>query len=141
MLAAVDAVPAEPQPSLARRLYEFIFQPATMALVPVRGEGSYRTIERTPQIELLVRTTRTAGKQQNWMLFGRLRYEGDQPVTQVEAIVMQDIEDEESPEFSTTVDEQGAFTVKGLDAGLYRLRILTAAEEIILREFRVGEAY
>jgi len=145
MLAAVDAVSTEPQPSLVRRLYEFIFQPATMSPVPVLGEGSYHTIERTPQIELLVRTTRTGGrtggKQRNWMLFGRLRYEGDQQVTQVEAIIMQDIEDEDAPEFSTTVDEHGAFTIKGLDAGLYRIRILTATEEIILREFRIGEAY
>ncbi len=141
MLDAIDAVPSEPQPSLPRRLYKLIFQPATLAPVPVRGEGSYRTIERTPQIELLIRTTRTTGKQGNWMLFGRVRYEGDQPMTQVESIVMQDVEEEDAPEFSTTVDEQGAFTVKGLDAGLYRIRILTAAEEIILREFRVGETY
>ena len=142
MLTAMDAVPLD-EPTLARRLYEFIFQPATLGPVPVLGEGSYRTVERTPQIELLVRTTRTGGrtggKQQNWMLFGRLRYEGDQPVTQVEAIVMQDLEDEDASEFSTTVDEHGAFTIKGLDAGLYRVRILCENEEIILHKFTVGD--
>jgi len=137
MLAAVDAREA----SLVRRIYELLFQPATLAPVPVRGEGSYRTVERTPQIELLVRTTRTTGKQRNWLLVGRLRYADDQPFAQVEAIIVQGAEDEDAPEFSTTVDEHGAFTVKGLDAGRYRIHILTATEEIILHDFRIGDRY
>ncbi|MEZ4864349.1 MAG: carboxypeptidase-like regulatory domain-containing protein [Caldilineaceae bacterium] len=139
MLGAADAAAITPAPSLVRRLYELIFRPATLSPVPVLGEGSYRTVERTPQIELLVRTTRTTGKQRNWMLSGRLRYDDDQPVTQVDAITMQDTADEDAPVLSTTVDEMGLFTIKGLDAGVYRLRILRAQEEIILHEFNVGD--
>lgn len=141
MLAVIDDVPLQEPPSLARRLYELIFQPATLAPVPVLGEGSYRTIERTPQIELLVRTTRTAGKQRNWLLMGRLRYDDEQPFTQVESIIVQDIEDQEASARSATVDEMGTFTIKGLDAGLYRIHILLPGEEIILHEFRIGERY
>ncbi|MFN8444639.1 MAG: carboxypeptidase-like regulatory domain-containing protein [Caldilineaceae bacterium] len=139
MLAAVDDVAEKAQPSLARRIYQLLFQPATLAPVPMRGEGSYRTIERSPQIELLVKSTKTSGKQDNWMLLGRLRYEDDQPVTPVEAIRLHDLEDEEAPEVSTTVDEMGRFTLKGLDAGRYRLHILMPQEEIILHEFRIGD--
>jgi hypothetical protein len=140
MLAAMDAVPLH-EPSLVRRLYELIFQPATLSPVPVLGEGSYRTIERTPQIELLVRTTRTAGKQRNWLLMGRLRYDDEQPFTQVESIIIQDIEDQEAPVRSATVDEMGTFTIKELDAGLYRIHLLLPGEEIILHEFRIGDSY
>jgi hypothetical protein len=140
MLAAMDAVPLA-APSLVRRLYELIFQPATLSPVPVLGEGSYRTIERTPQIELLVRTTRTAGKQRNWLLMGRLRYDDEQPFTQVESIIIQDIEEQEAPARSATVDEMGTFTIKELDAGLYRIHLLLPGEEIILHEFRIGDSY
>ena len=140
MLAALDAVPLN-APTLARRLYELFFQPATLGPVPVLGEGSYRTIERTPQIELLVRTTRTAGKQRNWLLMGRLRYDDEHPFTQVESIIVQDIDEEEVPARSATVDEMGTFTIKGLDAGLYRIHILLPGEEIILHEFRIGDSY
>ena len=138
MLAALDTVPLD-EPTLARRLYELIFQPATLAPVPVLGEGSYRTVERTPQIELLVRTMRSAGKQGQWMVIGKLRYEGDQPVTQVEAIVLQDLEDPDAPTLSTTLDDKGGFTLKAVEAGVYRLHILMATEEIILHEFKIGE--
>lgn len=124
---------------MIRTVYQLIFQPATMAPVPMRGEGSYRTIERSPQIELLVKSTKTSGKQGNWMLLGRLRYEDDQPVTPVESIRIQDIEDEDAAELSTTVDESGRFTLKGLDAGTYRVRILMPEEEIVLHDFKIGD--
>lgn len=139
MLSAVDSISAKPESSLARRIYQLIFQSAILAPVPMRGEGSYRTIERSPQIELLVKSTKTAGKQGNWMLLGRLRYEDDQPVTPVESIRLQDLEDEDAVELSTTVDESGRFTLKGLDAGSYRVRILMLEEEIVLPEFRIGD--
>lgn len=139
MLAEVDDVTVEAQPSLARRIYQLLFQPATLAPVPLRGEGSYRTIERSPQIELLIKSTKTSGKQGNWMVLGRLRYEDDQHVAPVELIRLHDLEDEEVPEVSTTVDETGRFTLKGLDAGRYRLHILMPQEEIILHEFRIGD--
>lgn len=138
MLAAMDAIPAT-LPSLVRRLYELIFQPATLAPVPTLGEGSYRTIERTPQIELLVRTTRTAGKQRAWTLFGRLRYDGDQSFSQVESIVLKDVEDEEAQEYDSTVEENGTFMIKGLSAGTYQLRIIASDEEIVLNNFKVGD--
>ena len=138
MLAAMDVVPLD-VPSLARRLYEFIFQPATLGPVPVLGEGSYRTIERTPQIELLIRTTKAYGKQRSWSLFGRLRYEDDQPFLPVDEILMSDLTDEEALVYTTTIDEHGAFTIKGLNAGKYELRIIAGDEEIILHDFLVGE--
>lgn len=152
LLAAIDAKSrldpsavmstSAPKPGVAeilRRVYELIFQPATLSPVPLLGQGSYRTVERMPQIELLAHTSRTAGKQRNWLLSGRLRYAGDQPVTQVESVVLQDMEDEDTPERSTTVDETGAFTFRGLDAGIYRLRIISVEEEIILNRFVVGD--
>jgi hypothetical protein len=138
MLAAMDAVPLDP-PSLVRRLYEFVFQPATLGPVPVLGEGSYRTVERTPQIELLIRTTKAYGKQRSWSLFGRLRYEDDQPFLPVDEILMRDLADEEALVYTTTIDEHGAFTIKGLSAGKYELRIIAGDEEIILHDFLVGE--
>jgi hypothetical protein len=139
MLAAIDAVSTEPQPSLVRRVYQLFFQPATMAPVALLGEGSYRTLGRTPQIELLIRTTRSTGKQDNWMVIGRVRYEGDQPIAQVATIILQDLDVEDAPELSTTVDENGTFTFKRLDAGKYRVRILTSEEELILHELKVGD--
>lgn len=138
MLAAMDAVPLH-APSLLRRLYELIFQPATLGPVPVLGEGSYRTIERTPQIELLIRTTKAYGKQRSWSLFGRLRYEDDQPFLPVDEILMRDLADEEVLVYTTTIDEHGAFAIKGLSAGKYELRIIAGDEEIILHDFLVGE--
>jgi len=139
MLATLDEVPLQEAPSLVRRLYELLFQPATLSPVPVLGEGSYRTIERTPQIELLVRTTKAHGRQRSWTLFGRLRYEDDQPVSQVTAIVMQDLEDEEANKYSTTAEENGTFIIKGLSAGIYQLRIVMNDEELVLNHFQVGE--
>lgn len=139
MLAAVDEVGEVAKPSLARRIYELIFQPATMAPVPMRGEGSYRTIERSPQIELLIRTSRIPGRQGTWMLFGRLRYEGDQPVTQVDSIVMQDIEDQNMPEYLAKVDDKGTFTIRNLEEGSYRMRINRENEEIVLRQIKIGD--
>lgn len=138
MLTAMDEVPLAPS-TLARRLYALIFQPATLSPVPVLGEGSYRTIARTPQIELLVRTMRTAGRQGQWMVIGKLRYAGDQPVPQVESIVLQDLEDPAAPAWSTTIDDKGSFTLKAIEAGMYRLHILMATEELILHEFKIGE--
>lgn len=137
MLAAVDA----PEASLIRRIYELLFLPATMAPVPVLGEGSYRTIERTPQIELLVRTTKAYSNRRSWSLFGRLRYENAQPFLQVEGISMRDLEDEEQQAYSATIDEHGAFTIKGLSAGTYQLRVIAGDEEIILNDFKVGEQF
>ena len=139
MLAEVDSVSTESQPSLARRIYELIFQPAAMAPVPVLGEGSYRTIQRSPQVELFIRTNRIADKQGNWTLFGRVRADGEQVVSQVESIVMQDIEDETALELKTTVDEHGSFMIRGLETGIYRLRIILSEEEIVLSNFKVGD--
>jgi len=139
LLAAMDEVPLD-EPSFARRLYTLIFQPATLSPVPVLGEGSYRTVARTPQIELLVRTTKAHGKQRSWTLFGRLRYENDQPFFALDEIFMLDLEDDEAERLTTTIDEQGAFVIKGLSAGKYELHIIAGDEEIILHDFHVGEA-
>lgn len=53
MLSAIDSISAKPEPSLARRIYQLIFQPATLTPIPKYGEGSYKTIDRTPQIRII----------------------------------------------------------------------------------------
>lgn len=139
MLSAMDTAALSPKSSVLRRIVALLFQPPTLGLAPVLGEGSYQTVERIPPVELFLRTYRRSVQEDAWMLVGRLRSAEDQPLADVESVSIEDIDDVHALALSANVDNSGAFTFLGLEAGRYRIRIFTPTEEIILHEFQIRE--
>jgi hypothetical protein len=142
MLSAMDAVALDPKPSVVRRVVALLFQPPTLGPSPVLGEGSYHTVDRVPPLELFLRTYRRSVQEGAWMLVGRLRSTEDEPLENIESVSIEASEendDMDAPTLSTTVDDSGAFTLLGLEAGRYRIRIITSTEEIVLDEYHIRD--
>lgn len=144
MFAAIAALPLQAEPSLLRQLFEAIFLPPTLMAAPVRGalpSLHYRTQIRTPAIDILIFTQKQAGKGRTWTIRGELRTEEGLHFTQVEKVALRPVDppSAEAAEFNTTLDADGMFVFRRLEAGIYALQIFTAAEEIIIRALQVGE--
>jgi hypothetical protein len=135
----VDAVPNQDAPSFFRRVIEALFQAPTLSPVPTRGGGIYRTQARTPQVNILLRTSKVAGKPRAWTLYGQLRTDDEAQALHCERITLQALDKPESPLVDAVVEANGVFTCKGLAAGRYALRIITPDEEILIRELKVGD--
>jgi hypothetical protein len=138
MFGAIDAVSNVEQPSFLRRVVEALFQAPTLSAAPTRGGGIYRTQTRTPQISILLRTSKVTGKSRTWTLYGQLRTDDDAPLVQYERVSLQRL-DKPADAPIEAVTEAGVFTCKGLAAGRYSLHVITADEEILLRELKIGD--
>lgn len=145
MFAAIAAVPLQAEPSLLRRLFEAVFLPPTLMAAPVRGalpSLHYRTQIRTPAIDILIFTQKQSGKARTWTMRGELRTEEGLHFTQVEKVVLRPVDPppaDATPELTTTLDADGMFVFRRLEAGLYALQIFTDEEEILIRALKVGE--
>ncbi|MFN8492363.1 MAG: hypothetical protein U0350_32480 [Caldilineaceae bacterium] len=141
MFGAIDNVPNVEQPAFFRRVVEAFFQAPTLSPVAVRGGGFYRTQVRTPQVNLLLRTSQATGKPRTWTLYGQLRADDETPLIQPERIVLQALDKPDNPEIDAVVEAHGVFTRKGLAAGRYALRVIMPDEEILIRELKVGDEF
>lgn len=145
MLVAMDDVALVEEPSFLRRLFEAFFLPPTLNAAPVRGalpSVHYRTQIRTPAIDILIFTQKQTGKARTWTLRGELRTEEGLHFTQVEKVVLRGphpLDASAMVEFSTTLDEEGMFVFRRLEAGDYALQVFTPAEEILIRTLKVGD--
>jgi hypothetical protein len=135
MLRAFDQVFVQPERSLVRRLVEAIFQSPALLPAPVRG-----TILRyeTPLLTIDLSERRVTGKPRSWTLTAQLRTHDGQPFTDVERILLQQIDRAEAQPFQEKISAHGSFRFRELPPGAYRLTILTPEEEITVREFAVG---
>ncbi len=141
MFGAIDAVPNVEQPAFFRRVVEALFQAPTLSPVAVRGGGLYRTQVRTPQINILLRTSKATGKPRTWTIYGQLRTDDEAQNIQCERIVLQALDKPDNIEIETVVEAHGVFTCKGLAPGRYSLRVVTPDEEILIRELKVGDEF
>jgi hypothetical protein len=141
MFGAIDAVPNVDPPSLFRRVVEALFQPPTLSAVPTRGGGIYRTQTRTPQINILLRTSKVTGKPRTWTLYGQLRTDDEASVVRCERITLQALDKPAKAAIEAVIEANGVFTCKGLAAGRYSLHVITPEEEILIRELKVGDDF
>jgi len=139
MFGAIDVVPNGEQPSFFRRVVEALFQAPTLSAVAVRGGGIYRTHVRTPQINILLRTSQATGRPRTWTLYGQLRADDESPLVQPERIVLQALDKPDTAEIEAVGEANGVFICKGLAPGRYSLRIILSDEEILIRELKVGD--
>lgn len=145
MFAAIDEVPLQAGPSFVRRLFEAIFLSPTLMVAPVRGalpSLHYRTQIRTPAIDILLFTQKQSGKARTWTMRGELRTEEGLHFTQVEQVVLRTVDPstpEDAVELTTTLDADGMFVFRRLEAGVYALQLFTDQEEILIRALKVGE--
>ncbi len=148
MFDAIAHVSFQEEPSRLRRLFEAFFLPPTLSSVPVRGalpSVHYRTQIRVPAIDLFIFTQKANGKARTWTMRGELRTEEGLQFTQVEQIMLQTADDPDATAstepalLQTTLDADGMFLFRGLEAGLYTLQVFTAKEEILIRALRVGD--
>lgn len=135
MFGAIDAVPAVAPPSLVRRVVAALFQPPTLSPVPVRGGMLFY---RAPQIGIYLYSLKSPGKARTWVLQGLVRTVDDQPFTACEELRLVNLDEPALPALPATLDPAGAFRFSDLEMGRYRLHLITAEEEILIREIAVG---
>jgi hypothetical protein len=144
MYAAIDEVPLQAASSFLQRLFDAILLLPTQMAAPVRGalpSLHYRTQIRTPAIDILIFTQKQSGKARTWTMRGELRTEEGLHFTQVEKVVLRTVDppEGEAAELTTTLDADGMFVFRRLEAGSYALQIFTDAEEILIRTLKVGD--
>lgn len=144
MYAAIDEVPLQAAPAFLQRLFEAVLLLPTQMAAPVRGalpSLHYRTQIRTPAIDILLFTQKQSSKARTWTMRGELRTEEGLHFTQVEKIVLRTVDppSEEALELTTTLDADGMFVFRRLEAGSYALQIFTDEEEILIRALKVGD--
>lgn len=135
MFGAIDAVPTVEPPSFLRRVVEAFFQSPTLSPAPVRGGVLFY---RTPQIGIHLYSIKSPGKARTWVLQGLVRTVDDQPFTQCEDILLANLAEPEAPTQHALLDPSGTFRFSNLEASRYRLHLITAEEEILIREITVG---
>ena len=135
MFGAIDAVPNVDQPSFLRRVVEALFQAPTLSAAPVRGNVIFY---RTPQIAIHLYSIKSPGKARTWILQGLLRSAEDQPFTQSEDILLVNLDEPAEPAQHAAREAAGTFSFSELEAGRYRLQVITPEEEIFIREIEIG---
>jgi hypothetical protein len=137
LLGDIDAIPLAPTPGALRRLVEALFQPAIGQPQPARGE---LLRYETPQVILNLSVRRAPGQRRTWTLRGQARTpDGRRMHGPIEAALLSRLDALEQDEQPATIETSGSFVFRGLLAGSYRLRLLTAEEEIIIRRIVVGD--
>lgn len=135
MFGAIDAIPNLDQPSFFRRVVEALFQAPTLSPAAVRGGVLFY---RTPQIGIHLYSIKSTGKARTWVLQGLVRTVDDQPFTACEDILLVNLDEPDAPDQHATLDTAGTFRFSNLEAGRYRLHLITPEEEILIRELEVG---
>lgn len=140
MFDAIDAVPTVAPtvftpPAFVRRMVEALFQPPTASPVAVRGGMLFY---HTPQIGIHLYSIKSPGKARTWVLQGLVRTVDEQPFTTCEELRLVSLDEPDLPPRQTTLDPTGAFRFSDLERGRYRLHLITAEEEIWIREISVG---
>jgi DNA-directed RNA polymerase specialized sigma24 family protein len=137
LLAAIDQVPLVTVPTPLRRIVEALFQPLTQ--LPQAVRGGVLLHYQTPQLFINLNTRAPSGQQRTWRLSGQLRTPDGQLFTGVEGILLRQLDLPEAVEQRTTLTITGTFIFAGLPPGKYSLTVLTAEEEIVIREIVVGD--
>jgi DNA-directed RNA polymerase specialized sigma24 family protein len=137
LLGDIDAMPLAPTPGALRRLVEALFQPTLGQSQPARGE---LLRYETPQVLINLSVRRAPGRPRTWTLRGQVRTpDGRRMRGQIEAVLLRQLDAPDQDEQPGTIETSGSFVFRGLLAGNYRLRLLTAEEEIIIRRIVVGD--
>ncbi len=140
-LQAMDALFADtPTPSehvsrFIRRIVEATFQPPLAAQVM----GSDVLAYQSPSIFINLSTEKAPGKARTWSIWGETRTPAGLLATDMVESVSLEAVDQAGHQEEESIDEDGTFVFSGLSVGVYRLRILTAEEEIVVRRIPVGE--
>lgn len=120
-----------------RRLVEAVFTPMALQGTAVRG-AIYQY--QTPQFVLNLRSNKTTAKARTWTLYGMVQTADGQAFTEVDDITLTTLTEPDAASQHAGVEEDGSFVFKGLEAGRYRLALLTPEEEVVIRSFEVGFA-
>lgn len=136
IFAAIEAVPLRAEAPFFRRLIEAVLTVPTLAPSPVRGAILQY---QTPTIYILLDTRKSSGKMRTWTLVGELRTHEGIRFTDLESVRLQQNNEPESPMITATIEEDNSFVVKRLEAGSYRVHIVTSTEEINIRELIIGD--
>ena len=136
MLAAID----EAAPSLAQRVrcvVEAIFRSPEQLAVPLRGEILH---EQAPQIAIVLSTRKKTDQIISWSLRGEARTpDGQRAAGVLEQVFLRALPPDQPREQQGMLADNGAFVFERLVAGRYSLHLLTADEEVVIRQVIVGD--
>jgi len=136
LLAAIDTVPLEAQPSFVQRVVEALFQPPAQLAQGLRGDILYY---QAPEVAVNLSMRRGSGKLLTWTLRGQVRRSDGQTLHDVvQAVVLRSL-DRPAQEQQGVVTDTAAFSFQGIAPGQYSLHILTTEEEITIRRIAVGD--
>lgn len=136
LLAAIDQVPL-PAPQRLRRVIEAIFQPPKHRAAPLRGDMLHY---QTPQIAILLSTRQAHGQARTWSLRGEARTPaGIRASGALETVFLRSLRPDDQGEQHGAVADNGTFAFQQLAPGRYSLHLLTADEEIVIRQVIVGD--
>ena len=127
ILSDIDEVKLNAGTNPLHRFVEAFLATPTQLPQPVRGQ---MLRYETPQIAIILSKRKAVGKPRTWTLRGQLRTPDGQLFTDVEDILLQYTTDVDRT-FHASLADSGSFTFQELAEGTYRLRVLTAEEEIM----------
>ena len=133
ILAAIDAVPLEaPHPfTRIRRAVEALLQPA----LSLQLRGQTQTYA-TPDVHITLSHRRTPGGLVRWTLSGELSTPDGGPFAGV--VEQVSLQDDDTPVLEAEIEDDGAFILRNLTAGRYRLVISTSDQELTIRALAIG---
>lgn len=133
LLAQIDAVPLEPQPSPLRRLVAAVFQPPLARAAALRGD---LLLYQAPGLTLHLRVRQALGQPGVWTVRGQAR---DAHGELVLSLAGAGAEDAAGASYDAALDGQGGFRFERLPAGRYRLTIETPDEAVLISDLLVGD--
>jgi hypothetical protein len=137
ILDAMSEVPIGGGRTVLRRLVEALFQPPLAQPRPLRGTTLHYA---TPQVAIHLSTRKTAGHPRSWTLRGQVRTPAGRLYTGlVEAVALYSFDQPDLWFRSGDLENGCKFVVDSLEAGAYRLTLVTAEEEIVIRRIVVGD--
>lgn len=129
----IEEASEHPLRKLMRTVREAFLIPPTLLPSPVLGEmWTYQT----PQITIDLAPSLVDDEELSWTVGGAVRTTEGELFTEVERAVLVPLVGGE--EIVATIEAPGEFVFKGLDAGKYRLQIITPTEEVFIREIEIG---
>lgn len=136
LLTAIDQAPL-PAAQRVRRVIEAIFQPPQRLAAPLRGDMLHY---QTPQIAIVLSTRQATGQAIRWSLRGEARTPaGVRACGVLEAVFLRSLRPDDSSEQRGSVADNGTFAFQQLAPGRYSLHLLTADEEVVIRQVIVGD--
>jgi hypothetical protein len=122
-----------PLGKVVRTLREAFRVPPALLPSPVVGE---MLVFQTPQIVIDLDANRSEVDELTWTLAGAVRTSEGELVSEIDEVSLEALTG--SVATVTVAQPPGIFVFKGLEAGKYRLRVLTPTEEILIREIELG---